>query len=190
MIVSPATTVPATTRRFRGRLVPALLAVGVAGSLIAAPVTMSSASAATPSAATGRSYATAMLKTLNAERKSHHLGALKMNTKLIASAHSHNLTMARTNTMAHQERGEAAFSTRITRAGYSWRAAGENIGWNSVQTNAGLQSLEKSMFAEKAPNDGHRRNILNGTYRDIGIDVYFDKTHHKMWFTQDLGRTR
>jgi uncharacterized protein YkwD len=42
--------------------------------------------------------------------------------------------------------------------------------------------------AEKAPDNGHRLNILDKSFRNIGIDVYFDKTHNKMWFTQDFGQ--
>jgi uncharacterized protein YkwD len=44
------------------------------------------------------------------------------------------------------------------------------------------------MFRERPPNDGHRLNILSRTFRNVGIDVYFDNAHHKMWFTQDFGR--
>jgi uncharacterized protein YkwD len=111
-----------------------------------------------------------------------------MNSRLITSAHAHDVEMALTDDMSHQLRGEANFTNRIARAGYRWIAAGENIGWTTLETSAGLQALERSMYNEKPPNDGHRQNILSKTYRDIGIDVYFDRVHHRMWFTQDFGR--
>jgi hypothetical protein len=56
-----------------------------------------------------------------------------------------------------------------------------------VQTVAGLLQLQTLMYNEKAPDDGHRVNILNPSYREVGIDVYFDAAHHTMWFTQDFG---
>ena len=43
------------------------------------------------------------------------------------------------------------------------------------------------MYNEVAPYDGHRLNILNRHYRDVGIDIYMDAAHHKMWLTQDFG---
>ncbi|MCW2494985.1 CAP domain-containing protein [Jatrophihabitans sp.] len=154
-----------------------LIAVGGAGP----------ASATAPSTASvERSLAASMLKLLNSERATHHEGALRANSLLVSSAHQHNLMMAKDNSMSHQLPGEAGFSTRISRAGYKWSRAAENIGWSSSQTLSALTGLEKLMFEEKAPNDGHRLNIL-GSYRDIGIDVYFDTKHHKMWFTQDFG---
>jgi uncharacterized protein YkwD len=43
------------------------------------------------------------------------------------------------------------------------------------------------MYNETPPNDGHRLNILNTHYRNVGVDVYFDKVHHKLWLTTDFG---
>jgi uncharacterized protein YkwD len=97
--------------------------------------------------------------------------------------------MARHNTMSHQLPGEAYFSSRISKAGYNWEYAGENIGWNSSITKRGVLTLEKIMYSEQAPNDGHRLNILDKHYRDVGVDVYVDKKHHKVWLTTDFGRS-
>ena len=55
-------------------------------------------------------------------------------------------------------------------------------------TRPGLRYLQAEMFHEKAPNNGHRLNILDRSFRNVGIDVYFDHKHHKMWFTQDFGQ--
>jgi uncharacterized protein YkwD len=179
----------------RRRLVTALTVVALAATLLLSAAFTSSASAAvvphtthalTPKLAA--TYARNMLVLLNKERALHHERALTMNTKLILSAHRHNLTMSKDNTMSHQLPGEAFFADRISRTGYKWRSAGENIGWNSDESNNGLLVLEREMYAEKAPNNGHRLNILNKNYRQVGIDVYFDAAHGKMWFTQDFGQ--
>ena len=50
-----------------------------------------------------------------------------------------------------------------------------------------MLALEKQMYHEVAPNDGHRVNILSRTFTQVGIDVYYDARHHKIWFTQDFG---
>jgi uncharacterized protein YkwD len=133
-------------------------------------------------------YAWKMLGAMNVERSWHGLPPLQMNWKLVTSAHRHNLSMAYRNTMSHQLPGEPFFATRISQAGYNWRSAGENIGWNSITNLDALYSLERAMYNEVAPNDGHRANILSRSFRQIGIDVYYDPAHHKMWFTQDFGQ--
>ena len=67
-------------------------------------------------------------------------------------------------------------------------AYGENIGWTGSVTLTGLSQLQHEMYIEKAPNNGHRLNILSRNYRQIGIYVHYDATHHKLWFTQDFGQ--
>lgn len=137
--------------------------------------------------ATTTSYARAMLGLLNQERRAHGLRALTMAWRLRESAHWHNLRMARANVMSHQLPGEAFFATRISNTGYRWRAVGENIGWNSNLSSAGIMALEREMYHEVPPNNGHRVNILSRTFKQVGIDVYYDARHHKLWFTQDFG---
>ncbi len=151
---------------------------------------VSPASAATPSTATSTSIAKALLHAINTRRASSHLPALRMNTRLISSGHGHNLAMAHRNTMSHQLPGEATFSARISNVGYNWSSAGENIAWNSDWTLHGAIVLERYMNTEKAPNDAHKVNILSKSYRDVGMDIYMDAAHHRMWLTQDFGRTR
>lgn len=129
----------------------------------------------------------AVLDLLNSERRDHGLAPLRMNSQLISSAHAHNLAMARHNQMSHQLPGEAPFTSRISSAGYRWSSAGENVGWNSQMTTSAALTLERIMYNEKPPNDGHRQNILSKSYRDVGIDIYLDTTHHKLWLTQDFG---
>jgi uncharacterized protein YkwD len=129
-----------------------------------------------------------MLVRFNAERKANHLPALRANKNLDKSATAHSLAMAQANTMSHQLRAEANFGDRILKAGYNWQAAAENVGWSTDKSTHGILVLEQMMYNEKAPNNGHRLNILSTNYRDIGIDVYVDTVHNKIWFTQDMGK--
>ena len=68
-----------------------------------------------------------------------------------------------------------------------WTQAGTQIAF-SAKERVGMVYLEREMYREKAPDNGHRLNILDHSFRNVGIDVYFDKTHNKMWFTQDFGQ--
>jgi uncharacterized protein YkwD len=150
-----------------------------------APTTV--ASAATPSAATAAADAQQVLSLLNTERRAYGLPALRWNTRLVSAAHAHNLRMAKANVLSHQLPGEASIGSRFTTAGYRWRAAGENVGYTTDWTLTGILSVHRRMYQEVAPNDGHRRNILSRTFRDVGIDIVMDATHHKAWITEDFG---
>ncbi len=138
-------------------------------------------------ATTSEKIAAAVLKQLNKDRAGHHLKALKMNTKLVKSAHAHNLAMATAKQLSHQLNGEPGLATRITKVGYRYSSAGENIGENTDHSVDGALALESLMYNEKPPNDGHRKNILNKQFTHVGIDVLIDK-HGKLWLTQDFGR--
>jgi uncharacterized protein YkwD len=166
-----------------------MLALAVAAATFISLVAVAGSASAVPArTAQERSIASAVLKVLNAERAAHHLPRLSSRSKLRLSARRHNVMMAKRNTLSHQLPGEADFARRISATGYHWSYAGENIGWNSVLTKRGVVALEKIMYNEKAPNDGHRRNILSRSFRNVGVDVYIDRKHHKAWLTTDFGR--
>jgi uncharacterized protein YkwD len=124
---------------------------------------------------------------INTERAAHGIAPVYMNSHLILSSRRHNVTMARYDTMSHQLPGEPYFGSRITAAGYTWTWAGENIGWNSDMSTKGVVTLEKLMYHEVAPNNGHRLNILNPHFKHVGVDVYLDRVNHKAWLTTDFG---
>lgn len=132
------------------------------------------------------SIATQVLSALNYERTTHNLVAVRMNSKLVAAAHAHNLAMAAADTLSHQLPGELTYTARITKAGYIWGYASENVGWTYNMTESGALSLQSLMFHETPPNDSHRRNILGVHYVDAGIDVVIDTTHGKLWLTEEL----
>jgi uncharacterized protein YkwD len=132
------------------------------------------------------SYAYAVLRQLNAERHAHGLPSLTMNSQLISSAHKHNLAMASHDLMSHQVPGEAYFADRILAAGYNYSWAGENVGWNANISTAGVLQLETMMYDE-GPGGGHYENIVNKHYTNVGIDVWVDTVHHKVWLTEDFG---
>jgi uncharacterized protein YkwD len=186
-------TLTASLRTVRTVLLAATL--GLAILLISAAFHPGTASAATSAATTtvtksalAKQYAASMLSLLNQERADHNLRPLAMEAHLLTSAYNHNTRQAAQNTMSHQLPGEPYFATRISNTGYQWSTVGENVAWNSDRTLAGVQYLQRTMYNEVAPNNGHRLNILSTQFTQIGIDVYFDNTHNKMWITQDFGR--
>jgi uncharacterized protein YkwD len=133
-------------------------------------------------------WANAVLAELNAERARHGLPALKLNSKLVAAAHTHNLAMAKADTLSHQLSGEARLGSRVSAAGYRWSLVGENVAYNSNRSQDGVLAVQKAMYNEEPPDDGHRRNILNERFVDVGIDVINDSVHDKVWLVTDFGR--
>jgi uncharacterized protein YkwD len=132
-----------------------------------------------------------MLVQINQLRAQNGLPAYTILAGLDASAHKHNLTMAAGCGLSHQCRDEAAFGNRISAQGVKWTSAGENIGDSGPNSNTtaavvnAAEGLTTSMYNEKPPDDGHRRNLLSTSYHHIGIDVIRD-SKGTVWLTQDF----
>lgn len=134
--------------------------------------------------------ATSVMRMLNAQRVAHGLPALGSSTALTSSARRHNLAMAKADVLSHQLPGESSLGTRISQAGVLWHSIAENIGWTTVRTTAGANSLQSAMYNEKPPQDGHRLNILSKSTRFVGIDVLIDAGTGKLWLTEDFADAR
>lgn len=96
----------------------------------------------------------------NQARTSQGLPPLTENSMLNSAAQSHSDWMAATGKTTHDQPG-VTFGQRIRKTGYNYSTAGENIaaGQKTPQTvtNAWLKS------------NGHRMNILNGSFKEIGM---------------------
>lgn len=163
--------------------------IGAAALTVALACGATLGGAAVAQASTATIAATAVLKELNAERAAHHLPAVRSDVRLVAGAHAHNLAMAKANLLSHQLPGEKSPSARVTATKVAWRSTGENVAYSTTLTSASAVSLQKMMYAERAPSDGHRRNILTAAFNVVGVDVYLDTAHHKLWLTEDFVAT-
>ncbi len=135
--------------------------------------------------------AQAILDQTNAWRRAANLRPYTMLAGLVASTHKHNLTMASGCGLEHQCPGEPAFGARISAQGVHWSSIGENIAGpdgasNTVAaiTSAG-RYMNSSMYQETPPDDGHRRNLLSGTFTHMGVDVFRD-SKGRVWLTEDF----
>ncbi|MCX4751063.1 CAP domain-containing protein [Kitasatospora sp. NBC_01287] len=132
-----------------------------------------------------------VLAVLNQARAAQGLAPLQMLAGLQTSADAHNHTMAGGCGLEHQCPGEPAFGARENAAGVQWTAAGENIGEGGpvADTTAAIAGmavgLTNSMLAEQAPNDGHRRNILDPSFHHVGVELWRDSSG-TVWMTQDF----
>ncbi|WP_312519753.1 CAP domain-containing protein [Anaerospora sp.] len=102
------------------------------------------------------------LSLMNADRKANGLSELKSNSKLNGVAQTYAQDMINRGFFSHYNpEGKSPFD-RMQAAGISYKTAGENLAKNTDVTAA-----EKAFMA----SSGHRANILNNTYTDVGIGV-------------------
>ncbi len=132
-----------------------------------------------------------VLALINRARARARLQPLKFSAGLYRSASAHSSKMASGCGLSHQCRGEPDLGARETAAGVDWSWAGENIGdggpmpGNRAAIAQMATALTQGMLDEKAPGDGHRRNILSGAFHHIGIAIRHDSSG-TVWMTQDF----
>jgi uncharacterized protein YkwD len=113
----------------------------------------------------------------NAQRKAAGLTELVANEKLTLAARAHAANMAKYSRMDHNLGGSVG--ERVRAAGYGFSAAGENIAWNSATPGDTVKMWMNS--------SGHRANIMNGNYTEIGVAVAMNTSGQPYW-AQIFGR--
>lgn len=104
-----------------------------------------------------------ILELVNNERGSRGLTALTRNALLDTAADAHADDMAANSFFSHTGSDGNSVSNRATAAGYVWSSIGENIGQADV-TPAAMMNLWMN-------SDGHRANILNPDYTELGVGI-------------------
>ena len=128
---------------------------------------------AQPNRVSHRVVVRATLCLLNNARARHGLPKLRLSRKLGRAARHHSADMARRGYFSHDSRSGASFLDRIRRAGYLRRArqwsVGENIAWGT-----GNLSTPRSIVRAWMNSPGHRANILNRRFREIGVGISYN----------------
>jgi uncharacterized protein YkwD len=114
---------------------------------------------------------------VNTERAKNGCRALSMDSRLTAAARKHSADMAARGYFDHTTPEGVKFATRISNEGYRWSGAGENI--------AKGQRTPADVMTSWMNSPGHRANILNCGFRDIGVGVAADSRGALVW-TQDF----
>lgn len=118
---------------------------------------------------------------VNQERAANSLHLLSCDQRLVNSSRGHSTDMATNDFFSHTGTGGTSGGDRMTSAGYTWNAWGENIA-------AGYSTAQATHDAWMN-SPGHRANILNTTFCDIGVGYAYDagSTYGYYW-TQNFGR--
>lgn len=104
---------------------------------------------------------TAATRSINALRSDHNAADLKYSTQLEKAAQAHVEDMVRNGFFSHTGSNGSTIGTRLTRAGYGWCAAAENIA-------SGQRSLAQVMDSW-TKSRGHRKNMLNTQVSEFAL---------------------
>ncbi len=122
-----------------------------------------------------------VIKLTNIERTHNQRAALRANPRLMRAAQLQADQMARAGHMAHvlPEARYPRTEDRIAAADYRWQTVGENVAFG--QANA-AKVLDSWMHSR-----GHRTNILNATFTEMGAGYAVDRTG-RPYYVQVFGR--
>jgi len=118
------------------------------------------------------SYEQLMLELVNWERAKTGAQPLAFNGNLNESADAHSNWMLSADVFNHTGLGGSSPHQRMINAGYSFTgtyASGENIAWASLRGPTGLQDEVELLHTNLMNSPGHKANILNGGFREVGI---------------------
>ena len=155
--------ITATATRARGRLSMSLLTlVAVLATLLVTELTAPSAAEASTDASAAELR---FVDSTNAERATRGHDRLKVVSDLTEVARRHSATMARQSNLHHNPDLAAHVS--------GWSRLGENVG-----RGGSVSSLHTALMN----SEGHRRNILDTDFSEIGVGVVMDGS--TIWVTQ------
>lgn len=121
-----------------------------------------------------------MLALVNKERAAAGCSPVTANSRLARAADDYSDVMAASGVMSHTGPDGSTMASRVEAAGYAWSTLGENIARGQADAASVMESWMNS--------PGHRANILNCSFRELGVGV-----HHGdggPWWTQDFGASR
>jgi uncharacterized protein YkwD len=132
-------------------------------------------------------FADEMIGLVNQERAKNGCPALAKNTALTNAAQGHSTNMALNDFFDHRGLDGSWPWDRASRAGYNWSSIGENIAAGYSTPTSAMQAWMNSA--------GHRANILNCNYRDIGVGYYYlandpGSVTYRHYWTQVFGTPR
>jgi uncharacterized protein YkwD len=105
---------------------------------------------------------------INAQRARHGLAPLTENVLLQRAAELHSLDMGKREFFEHRNPDGVHPDARIIRQGYPPILVGENLAWGEL-----AESPPARIVALWMKSPGHRANVLEAGYREIGVGLAF-----------------
>ena len=117
---------------------------------------------------------------VNAERAKQGLAALKDNSQLSNVARTKSSDMVANNYFDHTSPTYGSPFDMMKQFGITYTSAGENIAMG--------QPTAASVMTGWMNSPGHRANILNSSYTDIGVGIATDKNGAIYWTQEFIGK--
>ncbi|MEM7647928.1 MAG: CAP domain-containing protein [Cyanobacteria bacterium P01_A01_bin.70] len=113
------------------------------------------------------------------------LSPLSVDTDLTEAAQYHSQNMATADFFDHRDPANQNPRDRAIRFGYESRSVGENI--------AAGQLTPQAVFNAWLNSPGHRRNMLNANWNEIGVGYYYQQNdtgsvNYRAYWTQVFGK--
>ncbi|MFC9049695.1 CAP domain-containing protein [Streptomyces anthocyanicus] len=121
-----------------------------------------------------------VLALVNEERAAAGCSPVTANSRLTRAADDYSDVMASSGVMSHTGPDGSTMASRVEAAGYQWSALGENIAQGQADAASVMEAWMNS--------PGHRENILNCSFKELGVGVHFGDGGP--WWTQDFGTGR
>jgi uncharacterized protein YkwD len=121
-----------------------------------------------------------IVRLVNEERASAGCRPVTLEDRLTEAAQDYTDVMARSGVLSHTGPDGSTMAGRVEAAGYQWSTLGENI---AVGQRTAAAVMDAWMHSE-----GHRANILNCSFEQIGVGV--NTSSNGPWWTQDFGTPR
>ena len=109
---------------------------------------------------------------------------LSRDLRLQSAAQRHSNYMAESGRYGHRGRKGSSVGTRTKRAGYEYSYVGENIYKYPVERDR--KKLAKKLVDGWMKSPGHRLNILDSDYTEIGVGIAERKGY--VYVTQNFGK--
>ncbi|MGB5952202.1 MAG: cell wall-binding repeat-containing protein, partial [Ornithinimicrobium sp.] len=128
-------------------------------------------------------YEAQVLSLTNTERRKAGCANLRANAALTVVARNHSADMIARNYFSHTSPDGGTMSDRVNASSYQWRGLAENIAFG--------QRTPQEVVTAWMNSSGHRRNILNCAYKDLGVGLSYgaNGTARPHW-TQNFGTPR
>jgi uncharacterized protein YkwD len=118
-------------------------------------------------------YVSRIIELTNQHRVANGCPPVTENGYLNSAAQGHSVDMALNDFFSHTGSDGSNPGQRITAAGYAWSTYGENI--------ATGQATPEEAISTWMGSAGHRANILNCAFQDIGVGYYYLQSDGGAW---------
>jgi len=170
---TPAATAPATPAKATTPATPAPATPAKAATPAAPAKTTTAPAPTNTTSSTLGTYEQQVVDLVNKERASAGLSALKVNTSLANVAEKKAEDMRDKNYFSHTSPTYGSPFDMMKQFGISYTAAGENI--------AKGQRTPQEVMTGWMNSEGHRANILNSNYTEIGVGYVTDSNGTGYW---------